>query len=52
METDRVDKAARRFASKILGIPSKDILPDDTIVTGFVEGVKWTLRRTRKKLEK
>lgn len=51
MNEDRINKAARRVASKILGIPGKDISPDDTIITGFTEGVKWALNRTRKKIK-
>jgi len=34
--TKLVETAAKKHASEILGIPSNEILPDDTIVNGFM----------------
>lgn len=39
--TKDVETAAKKHASEILGIPPNEILPDDTIVNGFMAGVWW-----------
>lgn len=41
--TKLVETAAKKHASEILGIPTKEVLPDDTIVNGFMAGVWWSL---------
>lgn len=41
LRTKDVETAARKHASEILGIPPNEILPDDTIVNGFLAGVWW-----------
>lgn len=35
---EQIERDARKFASGILGIDVNDILPDDTIISGFTHG--------------
>jgi hypothetical protein len=37
-QTKKYEEAAKAHASTIIGIPAKEILPDDTIINGFLAG--------------
>lgn len=42
-KTKDVQTAAKKHASAILGIVPDEVLPDDTIVNGFMAGVWWAI---------